>query len=255
MRTQTTKKILFRVGIMAILLLMLIAESGVTLAIGGPVLSVNIAFDQDIASIGQTPLLSIDISNTGDQPVVVNSLVCTLFGTSLTYNSINPMPSVIPAHSDFHAHQLYRANTAGETTVTCAVGGYGKFSNTAIGATSNAAGVNVLPDNGLYIYASSGTHVATVGQAIYIDITVGNRSKTPFEITDLSCSETGPSIPLVLQTTPPSNTLSAGQIDFVQYRGFAMGKGTLGIQCAISATDSHGAAVKRFAPVINITVK
>jgi len=256
MRTRSLNKWLFRLGIILIVVLTLIAESGVTLAIGGQVMSINIAFDQEFPSIGQTPLLSIDVSNTGDQPVVITQFFCTLYGNSVTYNSINPIPSEIPAHSDFHAHQLYRANTAGHTTITCSIGGYGKLSNTAVGVTSSPNGVTVQPDIGLYIYASSGTHIATVGQAIYIDIRAGNRSKALFQITNLFCNQTaGPIIPLQLQTVPPSNTLSPGQIDFIQYRGFAAEKGNLSFQCFIEATDSHGVAYRRYASVINITVK
>jgi hypothetical protein len=256
MGTRSSSKLVSRIGIMLILLLMLIAESGVTQAIGGPVLSITATFNQGLATVGNTPLLTINVTSTDGNRISNVSVYCTQFGNSLTHNSINNVPSTISPNGSFTVTQLYRANVPGVTQLNCSVTGIDTITHGGVGATSGEAGVNVLSETRLYMNATSGTHVATVGQAFYIDIPFGNQGKTPFTNVGLSCNEpVGPIVLLELQTATPSNTLPAGQSGFIQYRGFATSPGTLSIQCSINATDSDGKVVNLTAPVINITVK
>jgi hypothetical protein len=253
MPNYSVRKIVLRCVLMMILLVTLIAESGVTRAIGG--ISVSIVFDQTVATIGRTPLLTIDISSSESNPIRVTRLQCIKSGTSLTSNSINPMPSTIPANGFFRTQQLYRANTPGLTQVTCEFNGVDTVTGATVAATSNTVGVNVLSETRLYFDVTSSSQVATLGQAVYVIAKFGNRGTTPFTNLSLDCIDLAHALFFISQT-PLQSTILPGQSGFVQIHLQAVQRTTGLIVCSLTATDSsNGQQITLPAPTLKIVVK
>lgn len=241
-----------------VLLLLLVAETGVTLALD--VVRLNIVFDQTVATIGRTPLLTIDISSASGSPIRVTSLKCTTSdGRVLTSNSINPMPSTIPAETNngvgfFRTQQLYRANAPGNAQVTCSFTGVDPILG-QVAAISNTVGVNVLSETRLYFDVTSASKTATVGQIISVIAKFGNRGKTPFTNLSLDCLDMGHGF-FFISSTPTQSTILPGQSGFVELRLQAVQKTTGMISCNLTATDtSNGQQVTLPAPTLKIEVK
>ena len=258
MRTRSMKKLAFRFGIIVVLLVLLIAETGITRALD--VVRLDIAFDQTVATIGRTPLLTIDISSVSGNPIRVTSLKCTTSdGHVLTSNSINPMPSTIPAETNnnvgfFRTQQLYRANAPGNAQVTCSFTGVDPLLG-QVAAISNTVGVNVLSETRLYFDVTSASKTATLGQTVYVVAKFGNRGKTPFTNLTLDCIDMGHAF-FFVSNTPLQSTILPGQSGFVQYGLQAVQKTTGMIVCSLTATDtSTGQQVSLPAPTVKIEVK
>jgi len=185
----------------------------------------------------------------------VTKLQCDSNNPALRAMSINQLPSTIPANGTFQTYQYYRAMSGGTATISCNLTGVDSITGATITATGTSDSIEVQSETRLYYNAYSGTHVATVGQAIYVDVIYGNRGKTPFTITDQSCTNFGNKIVFTTKSPAPSNILPPGQTFHVQYRGVATSRGDDFIQCILRATDSDGNAVRLFSPVVNFTIK
>jgi len=252
MRTQTLQKLAFRVGITVILLLMLVAGSGITHA-DAPV-TISLAIDL-YPVVGNTPRLYITITNPLPDTIHVTKLQCDSSNSSLRAMSINQLPSTIPANGTFQTYQYYRAMSGGTATISCTLTGTDTVTGASVTATGTSDSIEVQSETRLYYSASSGTHVATVGQAIYIDVIYGNRGKTPFTITEQSCTDFGNKIVFTTKSPAPSTILPPGQTFHVQYGGVAISKGDEFVQCILRATDSDGNAIRLFSPAVNFTIK
>jgi hypothetical protein len=252
MRSSPIHKLLFRLGIMAILLLTLIAESGITRADNAVV--VSIAFDQKDVIIGRTPRLFILITNPTPDAIRSTKFQCIADGKSISGQSISQLPSTIAATGSFQTEQIYRAVAPGITTVHCELTAVDLVTGATITVSSLPDQVSVNSETRLSYDATSGTHVATVGQAVYINVVMSNHGSTPFTIDDQSCIELGRSIAFSTKS-PVKPTLPAGQSQFIQYGGVAISTGTVNIGCTLRATDTTGHTVMIFAPLINIVVK
>jgi hypothetical protein len=254
MRTRSVDKLLFRLGLMVILLLALIAESGVTRAADS--VYIDIAFDQTNVQIGRTPGLFILITNSSPDAIRATKFQCIADGTSIKGQSISQLPGTIAANGSFRTVQYYRAVSAGTTSVHCELTATDLVTGATITVSSPSSQVIVISETRLWQEANSGTHVATVGQAVYINVVLSNRGTTPFTINDQSCIELGRS--LIFTSKSPANTvpvLPGGQSQFIQYAGRAVSTGTVIIGCTVNATVSSGNTVMLFAPLINIVVK
>jgi hypothetical protein len=258
MRTFSARKMVLRCAVMLIVFLMVIAESGTTLALD--IVRLNIVFDQTVATVGRTPLLTIDISSASGSPIRVTSLKCTSLDSHvLTSNSINPMPSTIPAGTVngvgfVRTQQLYRANAPGNSQVTCYFTGVDPILG-QVAATSNTVGVNVLSETRLYFDVTSASRTATVGQVISVIAKFGNRGKTAFTNLSLDCIDMGRGF-FFISSTPTPSTILPGQSGFVEMRLQAVQKTTGMIVCNLTATDSsNGQQVTLPAPTLKIEVK
>jgi hypothetical protein len=254
MRTRSMNKLFFRFGMIVLLALILIAESGITRADDSVI--VSIAIDQTVVTIGRTPKLTIDISNTLSHTIRVTRLQCIKSGTSLTSNSINPMPSTIAANGAFRTTQSYKAVSPGTTTIHCELTATNTVTGTIVTASSNSVSVNVLSETRLYFDVTSSSGSVKVGQTVYVTAKFGNRGKTPFTNLSINCIDMGQSL-FFVSSTPLQSTILPGQSGFVRYTLQGSRQGGEGlISCQLTATDSsNGQQVTLPAPTVHILVK
>ncbi|MBC7812417.1 MAG: hypothetical protein H7175_14770, partial [Burkholderiales bacterium] len=159
--------------------------------------SVSIAFDQYVATIGRTPRLAISISNLGPNPIRTTRFECIKQGTSLSASSISQRPAVIAANSTFTTEQYYRAASPGITQVHCELDATDMVTGETINIVTPTQTVEVLSETRLYFNAYSATRVATVGQTVYLTALYGNRGQTPFTNISISCPQLGRSLEFI----------------------------------------------------------
>ena len=254
MHIHSVRKFSLRFGLLAILALMLIVESGVTLAQTEPVF-VTIGFTPKVIGIGKTSQLGIVISNAEPNPIRVTSLKCVQSGSSVTASAISPMPNVLGVEETFITSQAYRGVSVGTTTVHCDLTAVDTVTGRMISVSSGSLPVDVIPEVGLYFDAVSATKVATVGQAVFIQAKYGNRGKTTYTNLSLSCVELGRALGFV-SATPLKTTIPPGQSGFVEQRWQAIRTGGGPIACSFTATESvSGKEITITAPTIQIIVK
>lgn len=253
MGTYTLKRLVSRFGLVALLLMLLIA--GTVRAQDLPI-NISLGFNQTLIGYGQTARLTIVFSNTKSNPIRVTSLQCTQSSNAAAASAISPMPTTVGVNVTFLATQTYRGVSTGTVNVNCNLTAV----DTVTGATYTAtnfgpATLDVIPEMGLGFTAYSATQVATVGQSVFVVAKFVNRGKTAYTNLNLSCVELGRALISVTNTPIPS-ILLPGQSAFVEDRWLAVRTGGGNISCAFTATESRsGKSVTLHAPLIYITVK
>ncbi len=254
MGTYSVRKWLVRWDVLTLILLMSVMGSGVSLAADASV-TMSISVDYHYPVIGTTPHMYTLIYNPLSDAIRVVKLQCDSDNPALRAMSIHQLPSIISANDRFLADQYYRAMSAGTAIIHCDLTAVDTVTGATVTATGTSDPIEVQSETRLYYSASSGTHVATVEQAYYLDVIYGNRGNTPFTILEQSCEDFGRHLVFSIKSPAPSTILPPGQTFHVQYAGTAFSKGDGFIQCILRATDSDGNAVRLFSDFVRYTVK
>ncbi|MFN8528301.1 MAG: hypothetical protein U0670_06795 [Anaerolineae bacterium] len=118
--------------------------------------------------------------------------------------------------------------------------------------TASAQGV--VYEGGLRFTAYTASHVATVGQAVFINAVYSNIGKATLTNISVNCAELGRALGFEFSTTGRT-TLPPGQSSFIQYRLTAIRTGGGTTSCAISATNAvTGEQIHLLAPLVWISV-
>jgi hypothetical protein len=190
--------------------------------------------------IGRTYRMYIEIVNYSPNPIRANTFTCVSQGTSLSASSISRLPNtvVIGVNETFYSEQYYRAVSPGTTTVICTLTGTDMVTGLPFTKVSSPiySSLEVMADPGLSFEAYTATHVATVGQEVYITGVYHNHGKTTFTNIQFQCFE-GLSLRL-LSSRQNQPTVQPGQSGFVELRYMVYQGSTGSFLCSLTATDS-----------------